>query len=107
VAGGIPSLDVGTEKCGAAGGVDVLHKDRIHNVTQFRGRCPSCGDVVLGVQAVVLLLQPGEDSAGRYCFDCPLCGNEATIGATPATAELLWAAGATVAIDARAASRRS
>jgi len=79
----------------------MLGRDHVEHVTQFRGRCPRCGDVLLAAPTVVLLLGGSGES---YRFECPGCGDHATMGATPATAELLWAAGAIVAAEGGRAS---
>jgi hypothetical protein len=81
-------------------GADVLDdRDHLHVVARFRAPCPGCGDVLLDARAVVLLV--GGSSGESYCFECPRCANQVTIGASPPTAELLWVAGAAVAADAR------
>jgi hypothetical protein len=76
-------------------------------VTRFRGTCPVCGEVLLGIPDVVLLLDGGQEAS--YAFRCPGCARDVQAPASPATAELLQAAGAVVAVPevAPAAGRQA
>lgn len=41
-------------------------------MTTIKTTCPDCGDVMLGIDGLRLLLTPDE-TGGTYTFDCPLC----------------------------------
>ena len=60
-------------------------------MTTIRTRCPECGDVDLGTDAIAMSLAP--DDQGEYAFTCPLCLSQVSKPASRRTAALLIAAG--------------
>ena len=61
-------------------------------MTTIRTKCPSCGDVDLGADAISMSLAPSGDP-GEYAFTCPLCMVWVSKPASRRTAALLIAAG--------------
>jgi hypothetical protein len=61
-------------------------------MTTIRTKCPSCGDVDHGADAITMTLAPSGDQ-GEYRFTCPVCMDEVTKPASRRTAALLIAAG--------------
>ena len=61
-------------------------------MTTIRTKCPSCGDVDLGADAITMTLAPSGDQ-GEYRFTCPVCMDAVTKPASRRTAALLIAAG--------------
>ena len=61
-------------------------------MTTIRTKCPSCGDVDLGADAIQMSLAPSGDQ-GEYAFTCPVCIDFVTKPASRRTAALLIAAG--------------
>ena len=61
-------------------------------MTTIRTKCPACGDVDLGADAITMTLAPSGDQ-GEYQFTCPVCFDDVTKPASRRTAALLIAAG--------------
>ena len=61
-------------------------------MTTIRTKCPTCGDVDLGADAISMTLAPSGDH-GEYAFMCPVCTMDVTKPASRRTAALLLAAG--------------
>lgn len=61
-------------------------------MTTIKTTCPACGDVMLGIEALRLLLTPNEHEA-EYTFECPLCAVHRTRSAGPRVIMVLLAAG--------------
>jgi hypothetical protein len=61
-------------------------------MTTIRTKCPDCGDVDLGADAISMSLAPGGDH-GEYAFACPGCSSQVSKPANRRTAALLIAAG--------------
>src|SRR3712207_8608226 len=61
-------------------------------MTTIRTKCPACGDVDLGADAISMTLAPSGDH-GEYAFTCPECMADVTKPASRRTAALLIAAG--------------
>jgi hypothetical protein len=61
-------------------------------MTTIRTKCPACGDVDLGADAISMTLAPTGDQ-GEYAFTCPVCMVDVTKPANRRTAALLIAAG--------------
>src|SRR3712207_9335601 len=61
-------------------------------MTTIRTKCPGCGDVDLGADAISMSLAPGGDD-GEYTFTCPTCALHVSKPANRRTAALLIAAG--------------
>jgi hypothetical protein len=61
-------------------------------MTTIRTKCPACGDVDLGADAISMSLAPTGDQ-GEYAFTCPVCRVDVTKPANRRTAALLIAAG--------------
>lgn len=61
-------------------------------MTTIRTKCPDCGDVDLGADAITMSLAPGGDH-GEYAFTCPACSMPVSKPANRRTAALLIAAG--------------
>ena len=64
----------------------------ICGMTTIRTKCPTCGDVDLGADAISMFLAPDGDQ-GEYAFTCPLCDVPVSKPANRRTAALLIAAG--------------
>jgi hypothetical protein len=61
-------------------------------MTTIRTKCPECGDVDLGTDAIAMSLAPDGDQ-GEYAFTCPVCMLQVSKPASRRTAALLIAAG--------------
>lgn len=61
-------------------------------MTTIKTTCPDCGDVMLGLEGLKLLLTPHE-SGGTYTFHCPLCSVERARPAGARVVMVLLAAG--------------
>jgi predicted RNA-binding Zn-ribbon protein involved in translation (DUF1610 family) len=61
-------------------------------MTTIKTTCPDCGDVMLGIDGLRLLLTPHE-SGGTYTFRCPLCSVERARPAGARVVMVLLAAG--------------
>lgn len=60
-------------------------------MTRIRARCPGCGDVEFGVDAIVVV--GDEYTATTYRFACPDCGDQVSRSAVPDVIALLLSAG--------------
>jgi hypothetical protein len=61
-------------------------------MTTIRTKCPECGDVDLGADAISMSLAP-DGEHGEYAFTCPECARHVSKPANRRTAALLIAAG--------------
>ena len=61
-------------------------------MTTIRTKCPACGDVDLGADAIQMSLSSDGDR-GEYTFTCPVCMDEVSKPASRRTVALLVAAG--------------
>ena len=61
-------------------------------MTRIRTTCPSCGEVEIAPDAVLLYLPPARDR-WFYSFRCPACGREVHHAATRDIVAMLVAAG--------------
>ncbi len=61
-------------------------------MTTIKTTCPDCGDVMLGIEELTLLLTPHE-AGGTYTFHCPLCSVHRARVAGPRVVMVLLAAG--------------
>lgn len=61
-------------------------------MTTIKTTCPDCGDVMLGIDGLQLLLTP-HASGGTYTFRCPLCQAERARPAGARVVMVLLAAG--------------
>jgi predicted RNA-binding Zn-ribbon protein involved in translation (DUF1610 family) len=66
-------------------------------MTTIKTTCPDCGDVMLGIGGLQLLLTPHE-TGGTYTYQCPLCGVDRARAAGPRVVMVLLAAGVDYAI---------
>lgn len=71
-------------------------------MTRIRAKCPSCGDVEFGIDAIVVVNEASadevdEDYGGRaYQFSCPRCATSVRRAAVADVIELLITAGVRV-----------
>lgn len=61
-------------------------------MTSIRTTCPTCGEVDIAPDAVLLYLPPARDR-WFYSFTCPVCGREVDHAATREIVAMLVAAG--------------
>lgn len=72
-------------------------------MTKIRAKCPTCGDVEFGIDAIVVL-GSGVQPTSTYRFCCPSCHDAVSRAALPDVIELLISVGVRVEDPTRTAS---